>query len=690
MRILTHLYRLPLIAVSIALVALLVSCGGGPDIALNGTIIDAYTGQPVPAATIKLGSAQLTTDAGGKYQFPTWTDKDMLQVAASGYEPVTIALLERPEVAKPTPPAVTLDATLRPNTVSGLVADGYTGQPLAGALVKASETLSATTAADGRYTIVGVPESFTLTFSAADHEPTSQLLNRTVSFDTTLRPNVLSGTITDRYTGQPLAGATVKVGDTLSVTTGADGKYRLEGMPSNATVQISADGYAALTQPLEKMTALDAVLRPDVLKATLVDSASGAPVKNATVIATPTPDSSDVAFVRIDNSADGAFKLEGVPEQGFIQVIAPGYRKATIEIKPGSVPQTIKLEPFAARALYITSAMASNMNSVKAYFDIIDKTELNAMVLDLKSDLRDDLGLIYYDSNVPIVKELGTARDIMDIRAILAEAKKRNIYMIARIHIFSHDNILAEAKPEWAGKDRKTGGVYAVYPGPGIHYDWLDPWNKNVWDYNIQLALEATQLGFDEINFDYIRFPDPDPSTDDAERLQLSQPADWKHDSEAMFNNIATFMEQSQRAINGAGAFFSVDVFGYVAWAPQKTIGQDIGRMSKYADYVCPMVYPSHFSLHELGFDNAAEHPYEIIAESLKRGEVLIADHRALQRPWLQDFTLRWVPKSQIVEYGPAEVRAQIKATEDYGKAAGWQLWDSDNDYTVEALKPEQ
>src|SRR5436853_110216 len=144
MRILTHLYHLPLIAVSIALVALLVSCGGGPDIALNGTIIDAYTGQPVPAATIKLGSAQLATEA------------------------------------------------------------------------------------------------------------TSQPLNRTVSFDTTLRPNILTGTITDRYTGQPLAGATVKVGDTLSVTTGADGKYRLEGMPSNATVQISADGYAALTQPLEK------------------------------------------------------------------------------------------------------------------------------------------------------------------------------------------------------------------------------------------------------------------------------------------------------------------------------------------------------------------------------------------------------------------------------------------------------
>ena len=157
-----------------------------------------------------------------------------------------------------------------------------------------------------------------------------------------------------------------------------------------------------------------------------------------------------------------------------------------------------------------------------------------------------------------------------------------------------------------------------------------------------------------------------------------------------MFNNIATLMEQSQRAINGAGAFFSVDVFGYAAWAPQKTIGQNVGLMSQHADYVCPMVYPSHYGLHELGFDNAAAHPYEIVLESLKRGAELVGTNRAMLRPWLQDFTLRWVPKDQIVDYGPGQVRAQIQATEDFGKAAGWQLWDSDNVYTEAALKPKK
>src|SRR5690606_8446799 len=123
-----------------------------------------------------------------------------------------------------------------------------------------------------------------------------------------------------------------------------------------------------------------------------------------------------------------------------------------------------------------------------------------SIVVDLKSDLRDDLGLVYYDSQVPIVKELGTSRDYVDMHAFLAEAKKRNIYTIARIQLFSHDNVLADARPEWGIKDLESGEVYADYPGPGIRYAYLDPTNRNVWDYNIQLGIEAALMGFDEIN----------------------------------------------------------------------------------------------------------------------------------------------------------------------------------------------
>ena len=164
---------------------------------------------------------------------------------------------------------------------------------------------------------------------------------------------------------------------------------------------------------------------------------------------------------------------------------------------------------FQAKALYITAAVAAGgPKLVNEYLDLIDRTELNTLIVDLKSDLRDDLGLVYYDSQVPIVKELGTSRDYVDMKGLLAEAKKRGIYTIARVQLFSHDNALADARPEWAIKDRKTGEVYADYPGPGIRYAYLDPWNRNVWDYDIQLGVEAAQMGFDEINYDYIRFPD--------------------------------------------------------------------------------------------------------------------------------------------------------------------------------------
>jgi hypothetical protein len=578
---------------------------------------------------------------------------------------------------------MTLDARLRPNTIAGIVTDAYTGRPLASALVKASDTLSATTTADGRYLIAGVPENFTLTIVAKDYEPANANLKKTVSFDLAARPNVLTGKVTDRYSGQPVAGATIKAGDTAGITA-ADGAYRLEGVPKDATVEISADGYAALTQPLEKMTTLNPVLRPDVLKGKLVDANTGAPVARATLIATPTADTDSVALERLD-AGSGDFRLEGVPEQGFIQVLAPGYRKATIEIKPGSVPSTIKLEPFVAKALYVTAAVAAKHDLLMKYFDMIDKTELNAIVIDLKSDLRDDLGLVYYDSQVPIVKELGTSRPNMDLRAILAEAKKRGIYTIARTHIFSHDNALADARPEWGAQDRTTGKVFADYPGPNIRYAWLDPWNRNVWDYNIQIAVEAAHLGFDEINYDYIRFPSLEFAADDKDKLLLSKP---DATDEEKFANIAEMLKQSQQAINGAGAFLSVDVFGVTAWEPSALIGQDIGRMGQYTDYVCPMIYPSHFWSGVLGFDNPAKHPYEIIQASLEKGEKQLDGKRAMLRPWLQDFTLTWVPANQIVEYGPAEVRAQIKAADDNGKAAGWLLYDSANQYTIEALQP--
>lgn len=666
-------------------VSLLLAACGGPQVPITGTVTDAYTGEPVNAATLTLGDATLTTDQAGAYQIARWDAKGTLQVSASGYEPVTVDLSTKPQLARPEPPAVTLDAiSIRPNTLSGAVTDAYTGAPLAGALVQASETISATTGADGRYLLAGLPERFELTITAPDYEPLAQTVSRTIAFDAAVRPNVLSGRVTNRFSGAPVAGVTVAVGD-VSATTDADGRYRLAGVPEQASVTITADGYADLTQPVERSTALDAVLRPDVLKGTLVDAATKQPIVNATIIAGTSAASPDVAYARIDDSTDGSFTLDGIPEQGIVQVLAPGYRKAVIELKPGAVPETIELEPFSTKALYVTAAVASRWDLLMKYFDLVDRTELNAIVIDIKSDLRDDLGLVYYDSQVPLVKELGLSKPYMDLPKILAEAKARGIYTIARVHIFSHDNVLADAKPEWAAQDRINGGVFADYPTPTIRYAWLDPWNQNVWDYNIQLSVEAAGLGFDEINYDYIRFPSLEFAADDGERLQLSR----ESTPEERYANIVEVLKRSHRAINGAGAFFSIDVFGYTSFRASPLIGQDISRMSEYTDYVMPMVYPSHFSPGEFGFDVPARYPYEVIQKSMAAANKQVEGNRALIRPWLQDFTLIWVPDDQIVEYGPAEVRAQIRAVDEADKSGGWILYDSANIYDEEALLPE-
>lgn len=680
--------------VILLLLALTLSACGGSTVALTGTVIDAYTGQPVAAADVKIGRTTLATDPSGVYTTSRWKASDTLEVTAPGYETTNISLESHPEIGQTAVPTVTLNTELRPNMLTGTVSDAYSGAPLEGALVSIAlgetGTLTATTDAGGRYVLTGLPEQFTVEISAPDHNPVKADLSRTTAYDAPLRPSVLSGLVTDAYNDKPLAGATVTAGS-ATTTTAADGTYQLKDIPADATnVEISADGYATLAQQIEQTTELNAALRSDVLTAVLKDGTSGTPIRNATVIATTRLPGTDVAYTRIDNSTDGRFTLKGLPEQGYVQVIAPGYRKAVLEIKPGNIPTQIELDPFYVKSLYVTSAVASSPALLEEYLDLIDRTELNAIVIDLKSDLRDDLGLIYYDSEVPIVKELGTAVDYMDLPAILKEAKERDIYTIARVQVFSHDNALADARPDWAIKDRETGEVFADYPGPGIRYAWLDPWNKNVWDYNLQLSLEAAQLGFDEINYDYIRYPDwYGPLSEYDEALQFSQPTDPENNPQAMFKNLANFMEYSQRSINGAGAFFSVDLFGRVLVKPSMPIAQNIEIMAPHADYICPMPYPSLWWPGYLDFDNPTAHPYEVILGSLESGEAFFQGKRARLRPWLQDHTDPW-QGARVVEYGPAEVRAQIDATEDFGKASGWMLYDSANSYTEEALKPAQ
>lgn len=685
-----------------------------PD--LRGTVSDAYTGEPLAEITLALESgATATTDAQGKYTFADWKRNDTLDISAPGYETQRIALADDPQIEDVVSDSFPYTIILRPNTLSGIVTNEYTGAPVHNAVVTVSQRtaptsdvaaspdsvpaaattpFSTTTDIDGAYTLTGVPGYIALTIRAEEFQPFTVEISQTTRHNVELQPAFIRGTVTNYLSNQPVAGIIVEA-DGVQVTTADDGSYTLHGITSDVpVVTVRNNDFAPSSTEVAYTSTLDIVLHPTTLTAQLLNRDTREPIAFATIIATPSLTETAVAMERIDNSLDGTITLTDVPQEGYIQVLAPGYRKAVFPLQPGAIPQEIEMEPFFVKSLYIKSSTAAYMPEVlDEFFDVIDETELNAIVIDLKSDNIADLGLIYYQSDVPIIKELGTSANLLDIRAVLAEARARNIYTIARIHVFSHDNLLAETKPEWAAQDKTgcTPNENRQCNGDVFYADWdiawLDSWNRKVWDYNIQLGVEAAQLGFDEIQFDYIRFASDARNIED---MELSKPTDPVNNPEAMYENIAQFMEQAHKAFNEVGAFFSVDVFGYAAWQPQPSIGQNMTLMAPNADYICPMVYPSHYMVNELGFENAAAHPYEIVYESLKRGQTMVDGSYATLRPWLQDFTLLWMPDDLIVEYGVDEVRAQIEATEVFTQSTGWALWNSDNEYTFEALEPDE
>ncbi|NNJ10317.1 hypothetical protein EKD04_008250 [Chloroflexales bacterium ZM16-3] len=676
--------RRPLAAFIILLLAAMMSACAAPAPILTGTVKDAYTGTPISAASVQVGETTVTTDANGVFKTPRWNKTDTLAVTAPDYEPVAMPLEAQPQIAESGTLTITLDTALRPNTLRGVLSDTFTGKPLAGAdlaiTLDMSTTLRAQSAEDGSYSFAGVPEQFSLEVSAPDHAPVTEELSRTTSYSLALRPNVLGGQVTDRFSGKPVAGATVKVGS-AQATTDAEGRYRVtEIAEGEQTLEIAADGYAPLSEEIGSTTSLDSVLRPDTLRGRLIDKGTGEPITNATLIATATLPGSDVAYVQVKGSADGSFTLKGMPEQGYLQVLSPGYAKQVIEIKPGNLPSEIALDRFVVKALYVTAAVASSSKALQEYIDLIDTSELNTIIIDIKSDLRDDLGMVYYDSQVPLAKELGLSRDYIDMRSLVQELKAKGIYTIARVQLFSHDNVLADARPDWAIHLKETGEVYADYPGPGIRYAYLDPTNRNVWDYNIQLGVEAAMMGFDEINYDYIRFPDwYGDKANFRDTLQFSVPIDPVDNPDLMFNTLTEFMQQAHRAVNGVGAYMSIDVFGRVVLGPSMTIAQDIGRMGAYTDYIAPMVYPSLWWPGAFGLDSPVDEPAAVLNAANAAGVEQIQDQYARLRPWLQDHTDPWAYK--VVQYGPVQVRAQIDATEQFSQIDGWMLYDSANAY---------
>ncbi|HEX9989031.1 MAG TPA: putative glycoside hydrolase [Chloroflexia bacterium] len=478
----------------------------------------------------------------------------------------------------------------------------------------------------------------------------------------------ISGKITNAYTGAPMPGVRVVVQaappaegtpapqatTTLTATTGPDGSFVVDKVPENPIVLVEADGFAPQRMEAAGRRQVDVKLVPNVLRGTIM-GADGKPLV-ATITAGGT---------RTVSGADGNYLLKSVPEDRKLVVKAPGYLAATVQFGQ-VVTQNVTLEPFVAKAIYINGDSIATPGKLQALLSLVDRTELNAVVIDVKAD---NSGLVLYDSKLPLVQELGTSQQLIsNLDGLLADLKGRKIYTIARLSVF-WDQAATNAKPEWALKSKKASGQVWV---DGYGKRWANPYNPQVWDYNIAIAKEVASRGFNEVQFDNTQFP----SEGELEDIDFGPEGAGKKRVDA----IAGFLDRAYGELSPLGVYVASNVFGLTPFVQDDMgVGQRFEDVAAKIDYICPAIYPSLFGDGFMDFPIPAERPFEVVAETMQAAVARSGSSPAKVRPWLQDF-------SGKVQYDAAKVRAEIDAAEQSG-AVGWMLWNFGNVYTEGALK---
>ncbi len=331
-----------------------------------------------------------------------------------------------------------------------------------------------------------------------------------------------------------------------------------------------------------------------------------------------------------------------------------------VSAKPGKKPVKVK-------GIYISGYMAGS-EGLQAILDKIQGTEINTVVIDVKND---DGRITFAMADAPTVNEIGaTEKYIKDIDGLMAQLKARGLYTIARVVAF-RDPYLAEKKPEWALKN-KDGSLHRDNKGLA----WVNPYRTEVWDYLVEVGSEASKAGFDEVQFDYIRF-----STDSSMKQVVFDEKDI----------ITEFIQYAYDKLSSRNVFVSADVFGTIIGSKvdAEAVGQIYQEMACHLDYICPMIYPSHYGDGNFGIDHPDMEPYRTIRAALKLSRQdldsarVAGKHQAIVRPWLQDFTASYL--EHHITYGAKEVRAQIQAVYDAGYDE-WILWSASNRYTWDAF----
>lgn len=386
----------------------------------------------------------------------------------------------------------------------------------------------------------------------------------------------------------------------------------------------------------------------------VVDASTNAPIAGATIT---------LGGQTVLTDAEGQYRIAGAALP--VQVRATGYRREAV--LPASTAPTIRLTPLAPKALYLTVYGIGAPFLRDPALDVIERSGLDALVIDLKGDR----GYIPYPSALPLAAKNGALvlRTIPNLKELAATLKARGIYLIARIVVFK-DDPLVKLHPEWA-VHAAGGAVWKDREG----LSWIDPYRKEAWDYTLGVAEEAAAAGFDEIQFDYVRFPD-------AQGLVFAQPTNESSRVEA----ITGFLREARRRLVPYNVFTAIDVFGYVCWNRDDTgIGQRLEDLASVVDYISPMLYPSSFQFGIPGVRNPIANPYEIVHRSLEEATSRTLGTSVRYRPWLQAFPDYAFGGQQ---FGADEIGKQTKAARDAG-SVGWMLWNPRNVYSTNDIRSE-
>ncbi len=327
------------------------------------------------------------------------------------------------------------------------------------------------------------------------------------------------------------------------------------------------------------------------------------------------------------------------------------------ETSPLKIKKT-KIVPGCQKGLYMTGYSMGNENIRNRIYEIIEKTELNSIVFNVK----DDDGYINYDTDNSFAIENNARNAIYDIKKIISEMDSKGIYSIARIVVFK-DPLIAEKHPEMAVRDSRNGNP--LYSEGSL---WPDIYCQDYWDYIIEIALEVSRMGIDEIQFDYIRGP---------ARGNIKY-ADYTFNKSGLTKSkaICSFLSKAKEKLRETNVKISADIFGFVLIEDNdQGIGQMVKEIAPYLDYLYPMVYPSHYSKGFMGFANPEAHPFEVVKYTLEKGFSKTNGSGCTMIPWLQAFGLN-------MKYTRDDILAQISASEQLG-INGYLFWNASNSYKI-------